>query len=490
MSPAPFDVTPEKQASFPRYMYHQLTTKPEVVSDVDLRGKTALVTGSNCGVELETSRQLLDLGISKLILAVRNEEKGRAAATDLSAGREGMAPGTIEVWKIDLSDYDSDVPILAALDAPGKLADNREDRMFVSKLLGQYFVAALAKRVPASVAVINAASPGTICDSQFPTRYRQDACGSDRQDADPWTVPVFPENGAIIPQPTSQSEYQTQINLGQDGFSSMALSIELSRIRAELVLPCNEGPDEGCKEMLEQGDSRISSWLRRVPRWKMDLVDPDGDVDVVLFHAVAFAHIYRLWLRQPADRHGLNLREYFPLGPAQGPDRKGQAVKRYGWKPHSIDIQAANSFCDLFRYPFPAQKLRPVIILGTLRVALTYLDACVFLGLDSPTLREKINMLVQILTANGEIWPLAKKVADEIRTVAKEYLTPPRTSTQNRRAGSSGPEPWVPVASNVLHEGSLPLAPEAEFDLYRDLNLLQGWNANDTWPNLADVYPV
>ena len=60
-----------------------------------------------------------------------------------------------------------DVPILAALDAPGKLADNTNDRMFVSKLLGQYFVAALAKKVPASVAVINAVSPGSIHDSQF-----------------------------------------------------------------------------------------------------------------------------------------------------------------------------------------------------------------------------------------------------------------------------------------------------------------------------------
>jgi hypothetical protein len=60
-----------------------------------------------------------------------------------------------------------DVPILAALDAPGKLAENTNDRMFVSKLLGQYFVTALAKQVSPSVAIINAASPGAIHDSQF-----------------------------------------------------------------------------------------------------------------------------------------------------------------------------------------------------------------------------------------------------------------------------------------------------------------------------------
>ncbi|KAI0105082.1 hypothetical protein GGR51DRAFT_202923 [Nemania sp. FL0031] len=251
-----FDVTPEKQASFPRWMYHQITFKPQAVTGVDLSGQTAIVTGSNCGVGLETSRQLLDLGVSKLILAVRNEEKGKAAAADLAAGRKDLPPDTIEVWKLDLSVYDSvvsfaekaknsltrlditvlnagiypikrtvnestghdeiiqvnyfstallallllpiakavrsnqpkptritftlsevgawarfpvgkEVPIIPALDAPSKLANNTNDRMFVSKLLGQYFVSALAKKVPASVAVIDSASPGSVHDSQF-----------------------------------------------------------------------------------------------------------------------------------------------------------------------------------------------------------------------------------------------------------------------------------------------------------------------------------
>lgn len=107
MAAPQFRVSPQKQASFPRYMYHQITTKPQAVEDVDLHGRTALVTGSNCGVGLETSRQLLDLGVSKLILAVRDEEKGRAAAADLLADRKDTPPDTIEVWKLDFSAHDS-----------------------------------------------------------------------------------------------------------------------------------------------------------------------------------------------------------------------------------------------------------------------------------------------------------------------------------------------------------------------------------------------
>lgn len=103
---AEFDVTPEKQASVPRFFYNQLTARPATVQGVSLADKTALVTGSNTGVGLETSNQLLDLGLRKLILAVRSEERGQAAKKKLSAGRN-LSDDSIEVWKLDHSDYDS-----------------------------------------------------------------------------------------------------------------------------------------------------------------------------------------------------------------------------------------------------------------------------------------------------------------------------------------------------------------------------------------------
>ena len=107
--PSPsFDVTPEKQASIVHFIRAQLSFKPVPVTDIDLTGKTAIVTGSNCGIGLEISRQLLNLGLEKLILAVRNEDKGQAAAIDLAAGRDPpLKDEAIEVWKLDLDSYDS-----------------------------------------------------------------------------------------------------------------------------------------------------------------------------------------------------------------------------------------------------------------------------------------------------------------------------------------------------------------------------------------------
>lgn len=104
---ATFDITPEKHGSLLNFFYRQLTYTPPEVSGVNLLGKTAIVVGASSGVGLECSRQLLDLGVSKLILAVRNEPKGQATATDLSRGRENFSQDRIEVWKIDLSSYNS-----------------------------------------------------------------------------------------------------------------------------------------------------------------------------------------------------------------------------------------------------------------------------------------------------------------------------------------------------------------------------------------------
>ena len=72
-----------------------------------MEGKRAIVTGSNVGLGLETSRQLLDLGV-KVILAVRDESKGQKACQQLSDGRH-LSSNSIEVCKLDLSSYDATI---------------------------------------------------------------------------------------------------------------------------------------------------------------------------------------------------------------------------------------------------------------------------------------------------------------------------------------------------------------------------------------------
>lgn len=254
MAPPQFSITPEKEASKSQWLYRQLLGKtPALAKHVNLSGKTAIVTGSNSGLGLETARQLLSLGLSKLILAVRSESKGEAARIELLADKE-EGSGEIEVWNLDLSSYGSitqfadraktldhlDIAILnaglfqaketfspstgyeqcvqinylssillmtlllGALKAkpgvhPGRLvlvsSDtagwvtfkeqksrpilaafkekaekwDMQERYGTSKLLGQFYLTELAKKVPASVVTIDAVNPG-FCHGTALTR--------------------------------------------------------------------------------------------------------------------------------------------------------------------------------------------------------------------------------------------------------------------------------------------------------------------------------
>lgn len=240
-----------------RYFYRQffVKTPPLKNREGSLRGKTAIITGSNTGLGLETAGQLMDLGLSKLIIAVRSVEKGESARAKLLERRKQPSePYDIVIWKLDLSSYqsvidmaeraknlerldivvlnaalfritqrfnpetkvDEDVhvnylanallmvhilPTLAASakanqqpgrlvlvssDAAGwakftershrpildafKLKDenwNMQERYGTSKLLGQLFLAEIARRVSPSVVTIDAVNPGFCYGSEL-----------------------------------------------------------------------------------------------------------------------------------------------------------------------------------------------------------------------------------------------------------------------------------------------------------------------------------
>ncbi|KAK8016816.1 short-chain dehydrogenase/reductase family protein [Apiospora rasikravindrae] len=246
-----FDITPEQEASKLQFIRRQFSGAPPAVSraDADLDGQTAIVTGANGGIGLECCRQLLDLGVSNLVLAVRDEHKGEIARETLMAAKSS-ASQNVEVWRLDYASYESVVtfarraetvqpplgiailnagvnrgsfalnpetgheedvqtnylstalltllllrafkstnrsapptpapgrivvvssdtaawanfaekdqdPLLPALDTASQF--RVFDRYATTKLLGQLFVAELARRVPASAAVVNCANPG------------------------------------------------------------------------------------------------------------------------------------------------------------------------------------------------------------------------------------------------------------------------------------------------------------------------------------------
>ncbi|XP_043243936.1 retinol dehydrogenase 12-like [Amphibalanus amphitrite] len=75
-----------------------------VPSDVRLDGQTAIVTGANAGIGLETARGLYERG-ARVLLAVRSVSRGEAARAQLERQAAGAAPpaGSLHVMQLDLA---------------------------------------------------------------------------------------------------------------------------------------------------------------------------------------------------------------------------------------------------------------------------------------------------------------------------------------------------------------------------------------------------
>ncbi|KAK7423134.1 hypothetical protein QQX98_001210 [Neonectria punicea] len=80
------------------------TTLPRTPKATQLHGHTALVTGPSSGLGLESARQLLALGLSHLVIAVRSPERGNAAAAALRAANPGAR---VDVWALEMESYAS-----------------------------------------------------------------------------------------------------------------------------------------------------------------------------------------------------------------------------------------------------------------------------------------------------------------------------------------------------------------------------------------------
>ncbi|MEV0586404.1 oxidoreductase [Nonomuraea sp. NPDC050310] len=80
----------------------------------DLTGKTMIVTGANSGLGYVSTRELARRG-ARVIMAVRDENKGRRAKAEIETAVPGAA---LEVRRIDLADLDTVHAFAAGVDEP------------------------------------------------------------------------------------------------------------------------------------------------------------------------------------------------------------------------------------------------------------------------------------------------------------------------------------------------------------------------------------
>jgi retinol dehydrogenase 12 len=90
---------------FPFYFLHSQYFFTPPYPTKSFEGQICIVTGSSGGLGLEAARHMTRLGAAKVILAVRNLEKGEVAKASIEESTKRN--GVVEVWKLDLASYET-----------------------------------------------------------------------------------------------------------------------------------------------------------------------------------------------------------------------------------------------------------------------------------------------------------------------------------------------------------------------------------------------
>lgn len=77
------------------------------------------------------------------------------------------------------------------------------------------------------------------------------------------------------------------------------------------------------------------------------------------------------------------------------------------------------ALASLFNVQLPQERLSPSCILGIERAVLPMLDSYLYGGNRVSQLRDKINLLVQVLGKAGQFWSLSKAVSEDIESALK-----------------------------------------------------------------------
>ncbi|OBR10102.1 C6 transcription factor [Colletotrichum higginsianum IMI 349063] len=232
-----------------------------------------------------------------------------------------------------------------------------------------------------------------------------------------------------IPQSLSLKQYDARDPMNDKSYSSWTYLIDLCRLCGELILPMPTLPPGLLSNTIDRADSRIVSWLITLPKWKQHLVDSEGTVDMILFHAISYAHDLRIKMQLPLGASEFGIQDILTLGPLFGnrdllpPMIPRSLASPYPWFECSTALQAGITTISLFNFSFPPARYSPACIMGLQRASLPLLNARVYGKTGSPVLQEKLDLLLGVLKVAGDVWPVARNIGSEMSDVLRDANT-------------------------------------------------------------------
>lgn len=218
-------------------------------------------------------------------------------------------------------------------------------------------------------------------------------------------------------------------------------------------------------------DTKIAVWQSLLPFSKRDPLRKDGTVDEIMFTAHEMSTIIMTTVHRPLSSLSFSpeelLTESFKsvslFTKPSGSNRSGHTARTL----KAIDIHT-----KLLAIPCAIEKHSVLTSVIAARLTMCQISACNIL-LDDYALtiaRDRVRLSIGFLNTMGTVWPLAKKMAAEIKQVARATLSSlPNLTMQEQNAMG---EVEIPRDEFLWPGGS-----SAQIDIYAGLSLPVDWEA-------------
>lgn len=205
-------------------------------------------------------------------------------------------------------------------------------------------------------------------------------------------------------------------------FSSMCYRIEAIRIVGRVLSLA--GTDDAHADEVQALDNALASWEHNIPSVYRNVVDPSGEVDLMLFQARCFISCASIFVHFPRSDLPTTVpsvsditcaKDYTQLAPTSGH--------------HTIKVIAASkNLSNLAAVPWPLDRHSPFFICGLvlgcvvqLAAATIHLHKC---GLEClQQHRDRVVLLLGALQRLGDSWTLAQNAAHRLKTVAEPVFS-------------------------------------------------------------------
>ncbi|EED16951.1 C6 transcription factor, putative [Talaromyces stipitatus ATCC 10500] len=261
------------------------------------------------------------------------------------------------------------------------------------------------------------------------------------------------QDGLAPPYPPTIKQFDDRIFAEEDiTFSSFSYRIEAVRILGRVVsLSTASGQQQ--QEEVESVDARIASWFHHIPDSKMELMQPDGTMDEMMFQARMVINGASIYLNFP--------RSDLLSSPAVAAEvicgHSGVCLMpAFSHHAHAMRaLNAASEISTLASLRMPVTKHTPFFICALVLSSIVQLAGySVKAGQMPDPRRDRLTLTIGVFRSLGRTWAISKSVMSQIKAVARDVLeigVRPQADQNNLdfAAFLEGSQYWIPSIPNA-----------------------------------------